>query len=107
MADYYINIFLDEEKLKRLEGVGLANRVQEIGGRKAVQVGMDKMDQKKLLKSFPELTFDASNACVLPEQAEKILLDVISNAKTLEVMKVAIMKLYNPLAGKALRSKMA
>ncbi|MBP1726172.1 MAG: hypothetical protein H6Q51_1470 [Deltaproteobacteria bacterium] len=72
MADYYINIFLDEEKLKRLEGVGLANRVQDIAGRKAVQVG-----------------------------------DVISNAKTLEVMKVAIMKLYNPLAGKALRSKMA
>jgi hypothetical protein len=32
---------------------------------------------------------------------------VISNAKTLEVMKIAIMKLYNPLAGKALRSKMA
>ena len=107
MADYYINIFLDEEKLRRLEGAGLANRVQDIGGRKGVQVGMDKMDQKKLLKSFPELTFDASNACVLPEQAEKILLDVVNNAKTLEVMKIAIMKLYNPLAGKALRSKTA
>jgi len=107
MADYYINILLDEEKRKRLEGAGLANRVQEIGGRKAVQVGMDRMDRKKLLKSFPDLTFDASNACVLPEPAEKILLDVISSAKTLEVMKIAIMKLYNPLAGKALRSKMA
>ncbi|MGE5312332.1 MAG: DUF6955 family protein [Nitrospirota bacterium] len=107
MADYYITIFLDEEKLKRLEGLGLANRVQEIGGKKAVQVGMDKMDQKKLVKGFPDLKFDASNACVLPEPAEKILLDVISNTKTLEVMKIAIMKLYNPLAGKALRSKMA
>jgi hypothetical protein len=107
MADYYINVFLDEEKLKRLEAAGLASRVQEIGGRKAVQVGMDKMDQKKLLKGFPDLTFDASNACVLPDQAEKILLDVIGNTKTLEVMKIAIMKLYNPLAGKALRSKMA
>jgi hypothetical protein len=106
MADYYINIFLDGEKLKRLEGVGLADRVQEIGGRKAVQVGMDRMDQKKLLKGFPDLTFDASNACVLPEQGEKILLDVISNMKTLDVMKIAIMKLYNPLAGKALRTKM-
>jgi len=106
MADYYINIFLDEEKIKRLEGAGLANRVQEIGGKKAVQVGMDKMDHKKLSKSFPDLTFDASKACVLPEPAEKILLDVISNTKTLEVMKIAIMKLYNPLAGKALRTKM-
>ena len=30
--------------------------------------------------------------------------NIISDMKTLDVMKIAIMKLYNPLAGKAPRS---
>jgi len=104
MADYYINIYLDDEKLKKIEAAGLAGQVKETDGKKMIQVEMGKMDQKKLVKGFPNLTFDASNACVLPEQAENILLGFIVDLKTLDVMKFAIMKLYNPLAGKALRS---
>ena len=104
MADYYVNIYLDDEKLKKLEAVGLGGQVKEIGGKKAIQVGMGKMDQKKLVKGFPDLAFDASNACTLPEQAENTLLGFVLDLKTVEVMKVAIMKLYNPLAGKPLRS---
>lgn len=104
MADYYVNIYLDDEKLKKIEAAGLAGQVKEIGGKKAIQVGMGKMDQKKLVKGFPDLTFDDSNACVLPEQQENILFGFVADLKTLDVMKMAIMKLYNPLAGKALRS---
>jgi hypothetical protein len=106
MADYYVNIFLDDEKLKKLEAVNLADHVQEMDGKKAIQVPMSKMDQKKLIKGFPDLSFDAANACVLPEQPENILLGIIVDLKTVDVMKVAIMKLYNPLAGKAPRSAM-
>jgi len=40
---------------------------------------------------------------VLPEQAENILMNLIVTMKTLDVMKGAIMKLYNPLSGKELR----
>ena len=104
MADYYVNIYLDDEKIKKLDAIGLADQVKEIDGKKAVQIGMGKMDQKKLVKGFPNLTFDASNACVLPEQAENILFGFILDLKTLDVMKGAIMKLYNPLAGKTLRA---
>jgi hypothetical protein len=104
MADYYVNIYLDDEKLKRVEGAGLAGEVKELDGKKLIQVGMGKMDQKKLVKGFPDLAFDASNACVLPQEAENTLLGFVVDLKTVEVMKVAIMKLYNPLAGKALRS---
>jgi hypothetical protein len=104
MADYYVNIYLDEEKLKRVEGAGLAGEVKELEGKKLIQVGMGKMDQKKLVKGFPDLAFDASNACVLPQEAENTLLGFVVDLKTVDVMKVAIMKLYNPLAGKALRS---
>ena len=104
MADYYVNIFLDDEKMEKLESVGLAGNVKELDGKKAIQMGMGKMDQKKLVKSFPELTFDASNACVLPENAENTVFNMIVDLKTVDVMKAAIMKLYNPLAGKSLRS---
>jgi len=105
MADYYINLFLDDEKIKKIEGAGLAGEILEINGKKAIQVGLTGKEQKKLLKSFPDLTFDSSNACVLPEQAESILMNFIVSMKTLDVMKGAIMKLYNPLSGKELRAK--
>lgn len=105
MADYYINIFLDDEKQKKIEAAGLAGHIKEIAGKKGVQVGMGQKEQKKLAKGYPDLQFDSSNCCVLPEKAENTLMDIIVASKTLDVMKVAIMKLYNPLAGKDLRSK--
>ena len=104
MADYYVNIYLDDEKIKKVEAVGLAGQVKEIDGKKTIQVGTSKMEQKKLVKGFPDLTFDASNACALPEQAENTLFGFVVDLKTVDVMKFAILKLYNPLAGKALRS---
>lgn len=107
MADYYINISLDDERLKKIEAAGLAGEVKEVDGKKIVQVGMSKMDQKKLVKGFPDLSFDASNACVLPEQAENTLFGFVVDLKTVDVMKFAIMKLYNQLAGKSLRSATA
>jgi hypothetical protein len=104
MADYLINVFLDDNKRKKIEEAGLGSKIIDLSGKKAVQVEMTAKDQKKLVKGFPDLSFDASNACVLPEDAEVKLLNIISDLKTLDVMKFAIMKLYNPLAGKAPRS---
>ena len=106
MADFYINVFMDDEKLKKIEAAGLADQVQEIDGKKAIQVGMNKKDKKKLCKGFTDLAFDSSDACVLPEDAENTLMGIIGDMGTLEVMKVAITKLYNPLAGKSVRSTM-
>lgn len=105
MADYCINLFLDQEQQKKMEDLGLGEHIQEIDGKKAVQVAMSQKDQKKLQKGFPGLEFDASNACVLPEETQVTLADIIFQLKSLDVMKFAITKLYNPLAGKALRSK--
>lgn len=105
MADYYINVFLNDEQQKKLEELGLGDQIQEIDGKKAVRVEMGPKDQKKLKKGFPEMEFDSSNACVLPDEAQDTLIDIIFQMKTLDVMKFAITKLYNPLAGKAPRSK--
>jgi len=93
---------LDDEKLKKIEDAGLADQIQEIEGKKAVQVGINKKEQKKLVKGFPDLTFDASNACVLPEEAENTLMGFITDNNSLDIMKFAILKLYNPLAGRSI-----
>lgn len=105
MTDYCINVFLNEEQIKKLEGLGLGGHIREIEGKKAVQVAMGEKDQKKLKKGFPDLEFNASNECVLPESAQLTLMDIIFNLQSLDVMKFAITKLYNPLVGKELRSK--
>jgi hypothetical protein len=104
MSDYLINVFLDDAKLKIIEAAGLTGKIVDVDGKKAVQVEMSAKEQKKLVKGFPGLSFDSANACVLPGEAEAKLLNIISDMKTLDVMKFAIMKLYNPLAGKAPRS---
>ena len=104
MADYLITVFLDDAKMKIIEGAGLGGQVKDLGGKKAIQVPLGEKEQKKLAKGFPAMSFDASNACVLPPEAETKLVDIIGQMKTIDVMKVAIMKLYNPLAGKQIRS---
>lgn len=104
MADYYINVILDDAKKATISGAGLADKILKIGGKEAVQVEMTAKEQKKLAKGFSDLVFDDSKACVLPAEAEAKLLGIIAETKTLDVMKFAIMKLYNPLAGKAPRS---
>jgi len=100
MADAYINIFLNDDKIKQLQEAGLAGQVKTIDGKQAVQVGMTSKDQKKLVKGYEGLTFDASNACVLPEKGEEILWKIVIDMKSIDVMKFAITKLYNPLAGR-------
>ena len=105
MADYYITIFLDAEKSKKIEDAGLAGEIREIDGKKAIQVEVTAKEHKKLLKGFPDLTPDSSNAYILPEQAETLLMNMIVSIKSLDVMKGAILKLYNPFAGKELLQK--
>jgi len=105
MADYYITIFLDADKSKKIEDAGLAGEIREIDGKKAIQVEVTAKEHKKLLKGFPDLTPDSSNAYALPEQAETLLMNMIVSIKSLDVMKGAILKLYNPFAGKELLQK--
>ena len=105
MGQYCVNVFLGAEEESKIKAAGLGDQVLEIEGKKAVKVPVGDKEYKKLLKAFPDLKFDAGDACVLPDPAVKTLLDVITSSKTVDCMKVAISKLYNPLAGKELRSK--
>ena len=105
MGQYCVSIFLDAEQESKIQDAGLGDQILEIEGKKAVKVPVGDKEHKKLLKAFPDLKFDAGDACVLPDPGAKTLFDVICSSKTLDCMKVALSKLYNPLAGKELRSK--
>jgi hypothetical protein len=105
MGNYCINVFLDEAQEKRIQEAGLGDQIIQVEGKKAVKVPVGDKEHKKLLKAFPDLKFDSGDACVLPDPATKTLLDIVTTSKTVDCMKVAIIKLYNPLAGKPLRSK--
>jgi len=105
MGQYCIHVFLDAEQEKKLKEAALDDQIMEIEGKKAVKVPVGDKEYKKLMKAFPDLKFDAGDACVLPDPAQKTLIDVITTSQTVDCMKVAIVKLYNPLAGKELRSK--
>ena len=100
MSDCYVNLFLDEAKLKKIEEAGLGGEVKEVEGKKAIQVLMTQKDKKKLQKGFKDLIFDDADTCVLPENGEQKLFDIILEMKSVDVMKFAITKLYNPLAGR-------
>ena len=104
MSDCCINIFLDDEKIKKLTDAGLAGEIMEIEGKKAVQVKVTDKEKKKLVKGFPDMEFATDDTCVLPDASENTVLDIICDMQTIDVMKLAIMKIYNPLAGKAPRS---
>jgi hypothetical protein len=105
MGQYCVNVFLDAEQEQKIKAAGLGEHIMEIEGKKAVKVPVGDKEHKKLLKAFPDLKFDTGDACVLPDTSAKTLLDVIATSKTVDCMKIAILKLYNPLAGKELRSK--
>lgn len=37
MADAYINVILDDQRIGKLREIGLAESIKEIGGKKAIQ----------------------------------------------------------------------
>ena len=104
MPDYTVTIVLDADKEAKLTAAGLGDAAVTIDGKKAISVPVTAKEQKKLVKGFAGLTFNDTNACSLPSDAEEKLFGFICEMKTVDVMKFAIMKIYNPLAGKAPRA---
>jgi len=100
MSEFYINIPLNAEIISNIKSAGMEQHINNTFGTNIIRICMNIKEQKKLMKKFCDLTFDENNACVLPEESNKILINLILQMQSLDVMKVAIMKLYNPLAGR-------
>ena len=103
--DYLIKIFLDDEKTKKLEEAGLGGHITEVDGKKVIEVTLPQKNQRKFGKAFPKAVLNDQTGEVdgFPEDAANLLLDVVIENKTVEVMHLFLLKAFKPLAGKELR----
>jgi hypothetical protein len=100
MSEFYINIPLNDEIILKIKSAGMEQHITSTSGTNVIRICINIKEHKKLMKKFCDLIFDENNTCVLPEESNKILMNLILQMQSLDVMKVAIMKLYNPLAGR-------
>ncbi len=106
-SDFFITITLDDEKVKKLEEVGLSNHITEESGGKAIKVPLPQKNQRKFKKAFPKAILNEQTGGVdkFPEDATAILFDSVREHKTVEVMHLFLLKAFKPLAGKELRHR--
>ncbi len=104
-SDYFITLMLDDEKVKKLDEVGLSNHITEEKGGKAIKVALPQKNKRKFSKAFPKAVLNDRTGQVeaFPEEAANLLFDVIIEYKALDVMQFFLMKAFKPLAGKELR----
>ena len=50
MADYFINVFLDEAKKAVITEAGLTDSITSIDGKEAIQVGMTQKGTEKVVQ---------------------------------------------------------
>ena len=105
--DYLINVFLDDDKIKKLEEAGLGEHITEVDGKKAITVTLPQKNQRKFSKAFPKTVLNDQTGEVegFPEDAANLLFDVIIENEQMEVMHLFLVKAYNPLAGIPLRTR--
>jgi hypothetical protein len=105
--DYLINVFLDDEKIKKLQEAGLGDHITEVAGKKVIEVTLPQKNQRKFSKAFPKATLNDQTGEVVdfPEDAANLLFDVIIENKMLDVMHLFLMKAFKPLEGKPLRAR--
>ena len=103
--DYLINVFLDDEKIGKLEKAGLGDNITEAAGKKTIKVTLPQKNQRKFSKAFPNTILNEQTGEVdnFPEDAANLLFDVIIENMQMDVMHLFLMKAFKPLAGKELR----
>ena len=91
MAETYpINIWINEERLEKLQKAGLADMAKEVlAGLKVLPVPNTAEQRDKVLKLFPMAKFDSATTKtieLLPKQVKDTIFDLVVQKKTLEVM---------------------
>lgn len=105
--DFLINVFLDDDKIKKLEEAGLGEHLTEVDGKKAITVTLPQKNQRKFSKAFPKAILNEQTVEVddFPEDAANLLFDLIIETKTVEVIHLFLMQAFKPLAGRPLRTR--
>jgi hypothetical protein len=91
MAEIYpINIWINEERLKRLQQSGLAEMAQEaFAGLKKLPVPTNEQQRDAILKKFPTAKFDSATTKsieLLPRDVKDRIFDLVVAKKTLDVI---------------------
>jgi len=91
MAETYpINIWINEDRLKRLQQAGLADMAQEaFAGLKKLAVPANDKQKEAILKKFPMAKFDSATTKsieLLPRDVKDKIFDLVVTNKTLDVL---------------------
>ena len=91
MADIYpINIWINEDRLKRLQEAGLADMAQEVfAGLKKLAVPANEKQKETILREFPMAKFDSATTKsieLLPREVKDKIFDLVVMNKTLDVL---------------------
>lgn len=85
-----INIWINEERLERLQHAGLANMAQEaFAGLKKLSVPANEQQRDAILRKFPTAKFDSATTKsieLLPREAKDKIFDLVVKEKTLDVI---------------------
>ena len=87
---YPINLWINEERLEKLQAAGLASMTKEVlAGLKVLAVPNTAEQRDKILKIFPMAKFDTATTKsieLLPRQIKDQIFDLVIKKKTLNVM---------------------
>ena len=91
MAETYpINIWINEERLEKLQQAGLADIAQEaFAGLKKLPVPTNEQQRDAILKKFPMAKFDSATTKsieLLPREAKDKIFALVVEKKTLDVI---------------------
>ncbi len=91
MAEIYpINIWINEERLSKLQKAGLADMAQEaFAGLRKLAVPTNDKQRDAILKQFPMAKFDSATTKsieLLPREVKDKIFDMVVAKKTLDVM---------------------
>ena len=87
---YPISLWINEERLEKLQNVGLAAMAKEVlAGLKVLEVPCNDAQKDKVLKVFPMAKFDSATTKsieLLPKDVKDKIFNLVVEEKSLEVM---------------------
>lgn len=87
---YPINIWVNEDRFKKLEKAGLAAMCKEmLAGLKVIQVYANDAQKDKILKVFPTAKFDSATTKsieLLPREVKDKIFDVVIEKQNIDIM---------------------
>ena len=85
-----VNIWINEERLEKLQRAGLAHLTQEaFAGLKKLSVPANEQQKDAILKKFPMAKFDSATTKsieLLPRDVKDRIFDLVVERKTVDVM---------------------